>query len=64
MGLQSSDDSELKLMNRHHSFDDVKDKVNLLRDKGINNISIDIMYSLPGQTMESLKKTVKDVLSL
>lgn len=64
VGLQSSDDSELKLMNRHHSFDDVKDKVNLLRDKGINNISIDIMYSLPGQTMESLKKTVKDALSL
>ena len=32
--------------------------------KDINNISIDIMYSLPGQTMESLKKTVKDALSL
>ena len=64
MGLQSSNPQELKLMNRHHSFDDVKDKIQLLRNKGITNISIDIIYSLPNQTMDSLSKTLSDALSL
>lgn len=64
MGLQSSNDLELKLMNRHHTFLDVKEKVNLLKKKGINNISIDIIYSLPTQTMQTLEKTIEDALSL
>lgn len=64
MGLQSSNEDELKLMNRHHSFLDVKEKVALFKQKGINNISIDIIYSLPNQTMSSLKKTIDDALSL
>lgn len=64
IGLESSNDKLLKLMNRHHSFDDVKDSVELLRKYGINNISLDIIYSLPTQTMQDLIKTVKDALSL
>lgn len=64
IGLQSSNEKLLKLMNRHHTFDDVKDKVNLLKENGISNISIDIIYSLPSQTMSDLKKTLKDAISL
>ena len=64
IGLQSSNKRLLKLMNRHHDFNDVKNAVRLLKDNGIKNISIDIMYSLPTQTMSDLKKTIKDVLSL
>lgn len=64
MGLESSNNDELKLMNRHHTFLDVKEKVNLLKENDINNISLDIIYSLPNQTIKSLSKTIDDALSL
>ena len=64
MGLQSSNDNLLKLMNRHHTFLDVKEKIDLLRKYNISNISLDIMYSIPTQTMDDLKNTINDALSL
>ena len=64
IGLQSSNNRLLKLMNRHHSFDDVKKCVEIFKNNGINNISIDVMYSLPTQSMEDLKETLDNVLSL
>ena len=64
MGIQSSDDEMLKKLNRKHSFEDVKDKIKLLKDHGFDNISGDLMYSLPGQDMAMLNKTIDDILSL
>lgn len=64
IGLQSSDDYLLELMNRHHNFDMVKHCVELLKKYNINNISLDVMYGLPTQTLEKLEKTLYDVLSL
>ena len=64
LGIQSSDEKLLKIMNRHHSFDDVRNTVELLKKNGLTNISGDLMYSLPFQTMDILKKTLDDVLSL
>lgn len=64
IGLQSSDDKFLKLLNRRHSFSDVVRSVELLKRYQINNISIDVMYSLPNQNIKDLEKTLDDVLSL
>lgn len=64
MGVQTSDDNLLKLINRKHTFTDVRNKINLLRENHIENISIDLMYSLPNQTMDILKKTLDDFISL
>lgn len=64
MGVQTSDDNLLKLLNRKHTFTDVIDSVNLLKQNSINNISIDLMYSLPGQTIEILNKTLDDFIKL
>ena len=64
IGLQSSDKRLLKLMNRHHDLDDVRKTIEFLRDRGIENISLDVLYSLPTQTMEDLEKTLNDVLEL
>ncbi|MBQ1467074.1 MAG: radical SAM family heme chaperone HemW [Solobacterium sp.] len=64
MGMQSSDPEELKMMNRHHTMEDLRNAVNLLRQAGIENISLDLMYSLPGQTMDTLKKSLEDAISL
>lgn len=64
MGLQSSDKSLLKLMNRHHDLEDVKRVMSLFYEQDITNISLDLMYSLPTQTLEILKKSIEDTIAL
>ncbi len=64
MGVQSSSDRLLKMMGRRHAFEDVREKTALLRMHGLSNISVDLMYSLPGQTMDDLRESLEDVLSL
>ena len=64
MGVQSSDDEILRSLNRRHTFADAVKKIGMLRKHGITNISVDLMYSLPGQDLNILKKTLDDVLQL
>ena len=64
IGLQSGDEALLKKLNRHHTFDDVKRLVHQIQACGISNISLDLMYSLPDQTMEILKQSTDQALSL
>lgn len=64
IGLQSANENLLKLMNRKHSYEDVKRLVFSLKEKGIDNISIDVMYSLPDQTIDDLKDTLNKVIEL
>ena len=64
MGVQSSDDDILKTLNRKHTFNDVRSAIELLKENDLSNISVDLMYSLPGQDMDILKKTINDILSL
>ncbi|MBR3252132.1 MAG: radical SAM family heme chaperone HemW, partial [Erysipelotrichaceae bacterium] len=64
MGVQSSDDGILRSLNRKHTFNDAKKAVELLKKNRLSNISVDLMYSLPGQDMDILKKTIDDILSL
>ncbi|MCR5229072.1 MAG: radical SAM family heme chaperone HemW [Solobacterium sp.] len=59
IGYQTDDLNLLKLMNRHHSADDIEECMHMLRRNGISNISLDLMYSLPSQTMESLQGAVR-----
>ncbi|MCR4950933.1 MAG: radical SAM family heme chaperone HemW [Solobacterium sp.] len=63
IGFQSHDPGLLRLMGRKHSAEDVRSCMDLLRDHGIRNISLDLMYSLPGQTMEILQESVRTALS-
>ncbi|QIK70441.1 radical SAM family heme chaperone HemW [Erysipelothrix sp. HDW6C] len=64
LGVQTSDDDLLEKIGRHHKFYDVGKGVQLLRDIGIDNISLDLMYGLPGQTLESFQKSMKDIIAL
>ena len=64
MGVQSSDDDILKTLNRKHTFDDVRKGIKMLKENGLCNISVDLMYSLPGQDMDILKKSIEDILLL
>lgn len=64
IGVQSSSSEELKLVGRAHTYLDCRTAVLDARDAGFDNISLDIMYGLPSQTLESFKATLSDVIAL
>lgn len=64
MGLQSSDDDELKMLGRIHTFGEFLKNYDLARETGFDNINIDIMQSLPFQTADKYKKTLERVIGL
>ncbi len=52
IGIQSFNDNELKFLSRRHDAKTAIDAVKYCQEKGFNNISIDLMYGLPQQTIE------------
>ncbi len=58
IGIQSLDDAVLSRIGRIHSAEDAINCVNMAQKAGFHNISGDLMFGLPGQTMESLMKTL------
>lgn len=64
MGVQSFDDGLLRLIGRRHSGSQAVEAVKLLRRAGYGNISLDLMYGLPGQTMEMWRRDVDVVVDL
>jgi len=64
MGVQSLDDTALQRINRRHSAEQAKQAVNNCVAAGFTNISIDLMYGLPGQTLDQFKQTVQEALEL
>lgn len=64
MGVQSFDQSLLKKIGRTHTNDHVTNTIELAKQVGFQNISIDLMYGLPGQTMEQWQHTLKMALAL
>ena len=63
MGIQSFNDVELKAINRRHSAQMAVDAINILRRSGINEISGDLIYGLPGQSLDSWKQSLEKLLS-
>ena len=63
MGVQTFDDRLLKKIGRKHSVQDVYDTIKLLEKKQFDNISIDLIYALPGQTLESFRDTLTKALA-
>jgi len=64
IGVQSFCDSELEAIGRIHSAEDAIKTVKLVKACGFENFSIDLMSALPGQSMESFKKTLSLAISL
>ncbi len=64
IGLQTTFDSELKALGRIHTYGEFIENFNLARACGFDNISVDIMYSLPNQTVAQLKETLNTVCAL
>ena len=64
IGIQSFDDDLLQLIGRRHSAEQAKNAVFIAQKVGFDNISIDLMYALPSQTMEQWQKDVQLALHL
>ncbi|GGM31144.1 coproporphyrinogen III oxidase [Paraliobacillus quinghaiensis] len=63
MGAQTFDDKILEQLGRLHRVKDVYQNVNALKKHGITNISIDLMYSLPNQTIAGFEQTLEEALA-
>jgi oxygen-independent coproporphyrinogen-3 oxidase len=64
IGIQSLDDELLTRIGRNHTAKEAKDAVCVLREEGVKAINVDLMYGLPGETMESWKSTIKQLMEM
>ena len=64
IGAQSLQPGELRRLGRRHSPDDVADTVRLARAAGATSVSLDLLYDVPGQTLESWEATLDAALGL
>lgn len=64
IGLQTIHENEYKILGRIHNFEDFITTYNMIRDAGITNINVDLMYGIPEQTESTLGQTLDAVLSL
>lgn len=62
MGVQSLADSELQAVGRRHTAADTLAAIDILKQGGIDNISADLIYGLPGQTLDSWQHSVDTLL--
>lgn len=64
IGVESIVEKNIKFLDRHHTKEDVTKVINLLKQEGINNINIDLIYALPHQSIDDLKVDLDFFLSL
>ena len=64
LGIQCDSDEVLQAIGRPHTYEDAKNAVAMIRKAGYRNISLDLIYGLPGQTLESWENTLSNVLEL
>ena len=64
LGVQPFDNKMLKKIGRSHQEQDIYDNIRHLKQAGFDNISIDLIYALPGQTMDQVKENVAKAIDL
>ena len=64
LGIQSDDDEMLRKLGRPHTYSQAVTAVNRIRKAGFRNLSVDLMYGLPGQTLAAWEETLRHVLTL
>lgn len=64
LGVQSANPEELRLLERQHDFHDVIRSVQWARQAGFENLSLDLIFGLPGQSLASWQHTVELALGL
>ena len=64
MGIQSAQDDALQALGRIHTFRQAQDAFSRARQAGFDNLSVDLMYALPGQTLSQLEQSIDALLAL
>lgn len=64
IGVQTFNDQLVKAIERKHCYQEVVDVITLARQHGIDNLSIDLMYGLPNQTLDDIKQDLEIVSTL
>jgi oxygen-independent coproporphyrinogen-3 oxidase len=61
---QTMNDDTLRKIGRNHSVEDIKEKFHMARNLGFDNINMDIILGLPGETIEHVKNTLSQIIKL
>jgi len=64
LGIQSDDNEMLKKLGRPHTYDQAVTAYQRIRKAGFRNVSVDLMYGLPGQDLQDWQETLDNVLRL
>ena len=64
LGLQTANEALLKRIGRTHNLEDFLDAIDILKGTGFENINVDMIYSLPDQTVEDVETTAKLITTL
>ena len=64
LGVQSFDNTRLSFLNRRHTAQQALDAIDILQTKGIENISIDLIFGLPGQQLADWNKELAQAFEL
>lgn len=64
LGLQSAQEEELRRLGRIHTYPQFLETYESLRDAGFDNINIDLMADIPGQTLASYRDTLEKIIAL
>ena len=64
LGVESFNKNNLAFLERKMNYDDLEEKIQLLRNRGLDNINLDLMYAIPGEKMAALKKDINNLLKL
>jgi len=64
IGVQSDNAAQLQLLGRIHTFDEAQSAVQMARAAGFQNINLDFMYGIPGQSIDMWRDTLKQAITL
>lgn len=64
LGVQSANNRELRSLGRPHTFQQAEQAVEAVRRGGVENLSLDLIYGLPGQSLEGWRRTVEKAAGL
>lgn len=64
IGIQSFNEKNLKILNRHYTKKDIFEKINLCKSLNFDNINVDLMYALPNETLLELDEDIDNFLKL
>ena len=61
LGVQTFNEDLLKVLGRSHGYDDIFNAISHMEKIGLDNYSLDLMYNLPGETMEDIEDSLRHV---